>query len=158
MICPIATRLTHLNIELPPARVPAANYVPAVLVGTQVYIAGQVCAWHDELRYVGQLGEEISIEGGQAAARLCGLNILAQLQAFLGELARVKRCVKLNVFIRSAATFTDLPKVANGASDLLLEVFGEAGRHARSAVGVAQLPRGACVEVDAIFEIMPARS
>jgi enamine deaminase RidA (YjgF/YER057c/UK114 family) len=158
MASAIAARLTQLNIELPSPRMPVANYVPAVLIGTQVYIAGQICAWNNQLRHVGQLGEEISIEEGQAAARLCGLNILAQLQAVLGDLDRVKRCVKLNVFIRSAATFTDLPKVANGASDLLLEVFGESGRHARSAVGVAQLPRGACAEVDAIFEIMPAHS
>src|SRR5262249_26817946 len=149
----IATRLTELNIELPKPRAPVANYVPAVISGNQIYIAGQVCSWNGEFRFVGQLGREISVEVGQQAARLCGLNIIAQLQAAIGDLDRVSRCVKLTVFIRSADTFTEHPKVANGASDLFVETFGEAGRHARSAVGVNQLPFGVCVEIDAIFEI-----
>jgi enamine deaminase RidA (YjgF/YER057c/UK114 family) len=99
------------------------------------------------------VGTEVSVTDGQAAARLCGLNIIAQLLAALGDLDRVKRCVKLTVFVRSADTFTEQPKVANGASELMWEVFGEAGAHARSAVGVTQLPFGVSVEVDAIFEI-----
>lgn len=150
----IATRLAQLNVELPQPRPPLANYVPAVVTGNQVYLAGQVCAWDDELRYLGQLGKEISIEDGQQAARLCGLNIIAQLQAAVGDLDRVTRCVKVNVFVSSTSQFTDQPKVANGASDLLVDVFGEAGRHARTAVGVTQLPRGVCVEIDAVFEIV----
>ena len=150
----IVARLEELGIELPKPRAPVANYVPAVITGNQVYLAGQVCAWNDEIRYVGQLGRDISLEDGQKAARLCGLNIIAQLLAALGELDRVRRCVKLNVFVSSALTFTDQPKVANGASDLFVEVFGEAGKHARSAVGVAQLPLGVCVEIDAIFDII----
>jgi enamine deaminase RidA (YjgF/YER057c/UK114 family) len=150
----ITARLTKLNIELPKPRAPVANYVPAVISGNQIYIAGQVCSWNGEYRFLGRLGGEISTEEGQQAARLCGLNIIAQLQAALGALERVKRCVKLTVFIRSADTFTQQPQVANGASDLFVEVFGEAGRHARSAVGVSQLPFGVCIEIDSVFEIV----
>jgi enamine deaminase RidA (YjgF/YER057c/UK114 family) len=149
----IAARLAEFNIELPNTQPPVANYVPAVITGSQVYIAGQVPVWNGALRYVGQLGKDISIEDGQKAAALCGLNVIAQLKAAIADLDRVKRCVKVNVFISSALTFTDQPKVANGASDLFVQLFGEAGKHARSAVGVAQLPLGVCVEVDAIFEI-----
>ncbi len=108
------------------------------------------------MRHVGRIGQEISIADGQKAARLCGLNILAQLQAALADLDQVKRCLKVTAFIRSAPNFTQQPLIANGASDLLHEVFGQAGRHARTAVGVAQLPSGACVEVDAVFERSPA--
>lgn len=148
----VATRLAALGIRLPNARPPAANYVPTVKSGNSIYVSGQVCAWNGEIRHVGQLGGQISIEEGQSAARLCALNLLAQLQAALGSLEGIKRCVKVTVFVNSTPTFTEQPRVANGASDLLVEVFGEAGRHARSAVGVAQLPFGACVEVEAIFE------
>lgn len=150
----IAARLADLDIELPKVQPPVANYLPAVLTGNQVYIAGQVCVWNGEFRYLGQLGNEVSVEDGQRAARLCGMNIVAQLQAALGDLDRASRCIKLNVFVNSAPAFTDQPKVANGASDLMVEIFGEAGKHARSAVGVAQLPFGVCVEIDALFEVV----
>ncbi len=149
----IQSRLKELAIELPKAASPVANYVPAVITGAQIYIAGQVTVWNGELRYIGQMGRDFSIEEGQQAAKLCALNIVAQLLAALGDLDRVKRCVKLNVFVNSTADFTDQPSVANGASDLMVAIFGDAGKHARSAVGVGQLPRGVAVEVDAIFEI-----
>lgn len=149
----IAQRLSELKIELPKAAAPVANYVPVTMTGSQAFVSGQVTAWNGEFRYKGQLGREVSLEDGQAAARLCALNIVAQLQAALGDLDRVKRCLKLNVFVNSAPDFTDQPKVANGASDLMVEIFSDAGRHARAAVGVAQLPLGVAVEVDAVFEI-----
>ncbi|HSE73216.1 MAG TPA: RidA family protein [Dongiaceae bacterium] len=149
----VAARLAERKIELPKAAAPVANYVPVVITGNQAFVSGQVTIWNGELRYVGQLGKEFQVEDGQKAARLCGHNIVAQLQAALGDLDRVKRCVKLNVFVNSAPTFTEQPKVANGVSDFIVEVFGDAGKHARSAVGVAQLPLGVAVEVDATFEI-----
>lgn len=149
----IALRLQELYIELPNPPPPAANYVPAVITGSYIYIAGQVSVWNGECRYLGQLGRDVSLEDGQKAARLCGLNIIAQLKSALGDLDRVKRGVKVNAFVSSASNFTDQPKVVDGASDLFVQVFGEAGKHARSAVGVSQLPRGVCVEIDALFEI-----
>jgi enamine deaminase RidA (YjgF/YER057c/UK114 family) len=149
----IAARLAELKIELPNAAAPVANYVPVVITGNQAFVSGQVTVWNGERKFIGQLGKEFQVEDGQKAARLCGQNILAQLQAALGDLDRVKRCVKLNVFVNSAPGFTDQPKVANGVSDFIVDVFGDAGKHARSAIGVAQLPLGVAVEVDAIFEI-----
>jgi len=149
----IAARLAELKIELPKAAAPVANYVPVVITGNQAFVSGQVTVWNGEFQYKGQLGKDFQIEDGQKAARLCGHNIVAQLQAALGDLDRVKRCVKLNVFVNSTPGFTDQPKVANGVSDFMVEVFGDAGKHARSAVGVAQLPLGVAVEVDATFEI-----
>ena len=149
----IEARLKELAIDLPQAAAPVANYVPVVISGNQAWLAGQVTIWNGEFRHKGQLGRDIAVEEGKAAARLCALNILAQLRAALGDLDRVKRCLKLNVFVNSVPDFTDQPSVANGASDLMVEVFGEAGKHARSAIGVAQLPRGVSVEVDAVFEI-----
>ncbi|MBL9033758.1 MAG: RidA family protein [Rhodospirillaceae bacterium] len=149
----VAARLAELKIELPKAAAPVANYVPVVVSGNHAYLSGQVTVWNGDFQFKGQLGKEFQVEDGQKAARLCGLNILAQLQAALGDLDRVRRCVKLNVFVNSTPTFTDQPKVANGVSDLMAEVFGDAGKHARSAVGVAQLPLGVAVEVDAVFEI-----
>lgn len=149
----IAARLAELKIELPKAAAPVANYVPVVVTGNHAYLSGQITIWNGELKYLGQLGKDLQIEDGQKAARICGMNIIAQLQAALGDLDRVRRCVKLNVFVNSTPTFTDQPKVANGVSDLMAEVFGDAGKHARSAVGVAQLPLGVSVEVDAVFEI-----
>jgi enamine deaminase RidA (YjgF/YER057c/UK114 family) len=149
----IAARLAELKIELPKAAAPVANYVPVVITGNHAYLSGQITVWNGELKYVGQLGKEFQVEDGQKAARICGHNIIAQLQAALGDLDRVRRCVKLNVFVNSTPNFTDQPKVANGVSDFIAEVFGEAGKHARSAVGVAQLPLGVAVEVDAVFEI-----
>jgi enamine deaminase RidA (YjgF/YER057c/UK114 family) len=149
----IAARLAALKIELPQAASPVANYVPFAQTGNQICIAGQVSRWNGEFRHVGAVGAEVGVEDAQQAARICGLNILAQLQAALGDLDRVARCVKLNVFVRSAASFTEQPKVANGASDLMVEVFGDIGRHARSAIGVLQLPFGVSVEIDAVFEV-----
>jgi enamine deaminase RidA (YjgF/YER057c/UK114 family) len=149
----IDAKLKELAIELPQASAPVANYVPVVVTGNQAFLAGQVSVWNGEFRHRGQLGRDISVEEGQKAARLCALNILAQLRAALGDLDRVRRCVKLNVFVNSTPDFTDQPTVANGASDLIVSVFGDAGKHARSAIGVAQLPRGVSVEIDAVFEI-----
>jgi enamine deaminase RidA (YjgF/YER057c/UK114 family) len=150
----IERRLRELGIELPAAAAPAANYVPFIVAGFVVYCAGQLPVWNGEIWYRGRLGEEVSVEEGQAAARLCALNLIAQVKAACaGNLDRVLRVVRLGVFVNSTATFTDQPRVANGASDLMVEVFGEAGRHARSAVGVNVLPLGVAVEVDGIFEI-----
>jgi len=150
----IDKRLEDLKIELPKAAAPVANYVPVVTAGSLAFVAGQVTVWNGEFKYVGRLGKEYTVEQGQAAARVCGLNILAQLKAALGgDLDRVKRCVRLGVFVNSAEGFTDQPKVANGVSDLMVEVFGDAGKHARTAIGTNVLPLNLAVEVDAVFEI-----
>ena len=148
----IEARLVELKIELPQASVPVANYMPFSVIGHQVHTAGQVSRWNGEFKYVGSVGKEVSVEDSYQAARICGLNIIAQVKAAVGDLDRVTRCAKLNVFIRSDDTFSDQPKVANGASDLMVEVFGDIGRHARSAIGVKQLPFGVSVEIDAVFE------
>lgn len=147
----IAAKLQELGIELPQAAAPVAAYVPVVVHGGVAHLSGQL-PFVDGKLVTGRLGEDVSLEDGVAAARACGLMILAQLQA-AGLLERVERVVKLGAFINSAADFTDQPKVANGASELMAEVFGDAGRHARSAVGVPVLPLGAAVEVDAIVAI-----
>ena len=150
----IESRLQELGIELPRAPVPAAAYVPYVLVGNTLYIAGQIPVWHGELRYVGKLGVEYSIEEGQAAARQCGVNIIAQVaDALDGDLDRVKRCVKLGGFVNATPDFREHPKVINGASELMIQVFGDAGRHARFAVGAYSLPFNVAVEIDAIFQV-----
>jgi enamine deaminase RidA (YjgF/YER057c/UK114 family) len=149
----IEARLAERKIELPKAAIPVANYVPVLTVGNLAFVSGQVTIWNGEFRYKGKLGEEFRIEDGQAAARLCALNVIAQLKNALGDLDRVKRCAKLTVFVNSASDFTEQPKVANGASDLMVEVFGDAGKHARSAVGVNVLPLNVAVEVEGIFEI-----
>ena len=150
----IEALLAEKKIELPKAAIPVANYVPVVVAGNLAFVAGQVTIWNGELKFIGKLGKEYTVEQGQQAARICGLNILAQVKLALGgDLDRVKRCVKLNVFVNSLADFTEQPKVANGVSDLMVEIFGDAGKHARAAVGVGSLPRGVAVEVDAIFEI-----
>jgi enamine deaminase RidA (YjgF/YER057c/UK114 family) len=149
----IEARLAERKIELPKAAIPVANYVPVVTAGNLAFVSGQVTIWNGEFRYKGRLGQELKIEEGQAAARLCALNVIAQLKNALGDLDRVKRCAKLTVFVNSADGFTDQPKVANGASDLMVEVFGDAGKHTRSAVGVNVLPLNVAVEVEGIFEI-----
>ena len=150
----VVTRLTQQQIELPQATVAVANYVPFVLSGNTLYISGQITVWNGELRYQGKLGENISVDEGYQAARLCGLNLLAQLRnACRGDLGRVTRVIKLGGFINCNPDFTDHPAVINGASDLMADVFGEAGRHARFAVGVSSLPLGVAVEIDGIFEI-----
>ena len=149
----IDQRLAELGLTLPQPAAPVASYVPAVLSGNLLYLSGQISFAEDGSLITGRLGEDMDLEAGQAAARQCGLMVLAQVQAALGSLDRVARIVKLGVFVNSAADFTDQPKVANGASDLMQQVFGEAGRHARSAVGVPTLPLGVAVEVDAIVEV-----
>jgi enamine deaminase RidA (YjgF/YER057c/UK114 family) len=131
-----------------------ANYVPFTISGNLVFIAGQLCVWNGERRFLGKLGGGIGIADGQAAARLCALNILAHLRVGCGgELDRVRRCVRLGGFVNCTPEFTEMPQVVNGASDLMVEVFGDIGRHARAAVGVSSLPGGVAVEVEATFEI-----
>lgn len=150
----IEQRLAELKIELPQAPAPAANYVPAVRSGDLLFVAGQICQWNGERRFIGKLGAEISIEQGKEAARLCGLNILAQVRKALdGDLDRVVRCVRMGGFVNALPGFVDQPAVVNGASDLMVAVFDEAGRHARAAVGVGSLPGGVAVEVEAVFEV-----
>ena len=148
----IETRLAELGLELPPAPVPAANYVPFVRTGNQLFISGQISSDAAGL-ITGRLGADLSTEEGAAAARRCGLALLAQARAALGDLDRVTRVVKLVAFVNSTPEFTDQPKVVNGASDLMVEVFGEIGRHARSAVAAPSLPLGVAVEIEAIFEV-----
>lgn len=149
----IAERLTQLNITLPQAAAPVASYQPVAVEGGMAHLSGQLPFIDGQLA-TGRLGADVTLEEGQRAARACGLMILAQLQA-AGLLERVSRVVKLGVFVASTHDFNDQPKVGNGASDLMFEVFGEAGRHARSAVGVAVLPLNAAVEVDAIIALKP---
>jgi enamine deaminase RidA (YjgF/YER057c/UK114 family) len=151
----IEHRLAELGIELPAAAAPVAAYVPVVVSGGFAHVSGQLPFVNGNL-VTGRLGEDVTLEHGTVAARACGLMILAQLKAALGSLDRVGRIVKLGAFVNSTAAFTDQPRVANGASELMVEVFGEAGKHARSAVGVPVLPLGAAVEVDAIVEVSPA--
>jgi enamine deaminase RidA (YjgF/YER057c/UK114 family) len=149
----IDNRLAELGITLPQAAAPVAAYVPAVEHGGLLHISGQVSFAEDGNLILGRLGEDLNLERGTEAARRCGIMLLAQIKAALGSLDRVERIVKLGVFVNSAPGFTDQPKVANGASELMQDVFGEAGRHARSAVGVAVLPLGVAVEVDAIVAV-----
>jgi len=148
----IDARLAELGIVLPEPAAPVAAYVPAVEAGGLLYISGQL-PFVDGQLVTGRLGEDVSLEQGYAAARACGLMLLAQAKAALGSLDRVERVVKLGAFVNSTGDFTDQPKVANGASELMAEVFGDAGKHARSAVGVPVLPLGAAVEVDAILSV-----
>lgn len=150
----IETRLGELDIALPNPPAPAASYVPFVVSGNLAFISGQVTVGSDGLKYVGTIGAGLTLEDGKAAARLCAINVLAQLKAAAGgNLDRVKRCVKLTVFVNAAPGFAQHPEVANGASDLFVEIFGDAGRHARAAVGAGSLPRNVAVEVEAVFEL-----
>ena len=149
----IDTRLAELGISLPQAAAPVASYVPAVEANGVLYISGQISFAEDGSLIKGRLGESLDLAAGTAAARRCGIMLLAQIKAALGSLDKVERIVKLGVFVASTGDFTDQPKVANGASELMQEVFGEAGRHARSAVGVPALPLGVAVEVDAIVSV-----
>jgi enamine deaminase RidA (YjgF/YER057c/UK114 family) len=147
----VASRLAELGLTLPEAAAPVAAYVPAVLSGNLLHISGQVSIEKGE-RMTGRLGDDRDLEYGKRAARACGLMLLAQIEKAVG-LDRVDRIVKLGVFVNSAPHFTEQPQVANGASELMEQVFGEAGRHARSAVGVAVLPLGVAVEIDAVVQI-----
>ena len=151
----VTAKLAELGLVLPQAAAPVAAYVPTVEAGGLLHVSGQL-PFVDGHLMRGRLGEDVTIEQGQAAARACALMLLAQVKAALGGFERVERVVKLGAFIASAGTFTDQPKVANGASELMVAVFGEAGKHARSAVGVPVLPLGAAVEVDAIFALRSA--
>lgn len=150
----IEARLAELGLAVPMAPTPAANYIPWVRTGHLVFIAGQVPVRDGEFRWVGKLGADWTVEQGQAAAREVALNVLSQLKTALdGDLDRVVRAVKLNGFVHSTPDFVQQPHVINGASELMIQVFGDAGRHARSAVGVAQLPFGVAVEIDGVFEV-----
>jgi len=147
-------KLEELGLSLPEAAAPVAAYVPVVEAGGLLHLSGQLPFKAGQI-VTGRLGDGVSLEDGQEAAKLCGLMIVAQVKKYLGgDLSRVKRIVKLGVFVNSAADFTDQPKVANGASELMVALFGDAGKHARSAVGVPVLPLGAAVEVDAIVELV----
>jgi enamine deaminase RidA (YjgF/YER057c/UK114 family) len=150
----IEQKLKELEIILPSPIAPVANYVPFVKTGNQVFISGQLPIENGEVKFVGKLGENISIEDGQKAAKICAINLLANLKiACDGNLNQVIKCVKLGIFVNATPEFTDHPIVANGASDLMVEVFGDAGKHARFAMGAGSLPRGVAIEVDAVFEI-----
>lgn len=149
----IAARLEELGIVLPSPPAPVASYVPFVVSSNLVFISGQVTAAPGGLKYIGCVGKDLSLDEGKAAARLCAVNVVAQLKAACGDLDRVKRCVKLTVFVNAAPDFEQHPEVANGASDLIVEIFGEAGRHARAAVGAGSLPRHVAAEVEAVFEL-----
>lgn len=151
----IEAKLAELGLTLPAAAAPVAAYVPVVVAGGLAHVSGQVSIVDGQL-LKGRLGEDLTLEDGARGAQACALMILAQLKAALGSLDRVERIVKLGAFINSAPDFTDQPKVANGASELMVAVFGEAGKHARSAVGVPCLPLGVAVEVDAIVAVRPA--
>ena len=150
----IDAKLAEMGLELPEPAAPVAAYVPVVVAGGLAHVSGQL-PFIDDVLVKGRLGADVSTGEGYEAARSCGLMILAQLRAALGSLDRVERIVKLGAFVNSTADFTDQPKVANGASELMAALFGEAGRHARSAVGVPALPLGAAVEVDALVAVRP---
>ena len=148
----IDDRLKQLGITLPPARAPMANYVPARRVGNLIYTAGQVSGT-SEREIKGKLGQELSVEQGREAARLCALNCLAAVLTLVDSLDSVKQLVRVGAFVNTAAGFNQQPAVANGASDVFVEIFGDAGRHARTAVGVNELPAGFAVEVELIVEV-----
>lgn len=149
----IEERLAELGIILPPAPQPVASYIPVKVVGDLAWVAAQIPMQDGAVTVAGKVGEKVTIDEASAGARRCALQALAALQAALGTLDRVKGIVKLDVFVASATGFTDHPKVANGASDLLVEVFGDEGRHARAAVGVPELPLGAAVEVALLVQV-----
>jgi enamine deaminase RidA (YjgF/YER057c/UK114 family) len=150
----IEKKLIELGITLPTPAAPVANYVGYVHTGNLLVVSGQLCLGNDgKLVAVGKLGAAVSVEDGQKAARACAISVLAQLKTALGDLDKVVRVVRLGGFINSVPTFLDGPKVMNGASDLMVAVFGEKGRHARTTVGVAVLPLDAAVEVEGLFEI-----
>ncbi len=150
----LGTKLQELGLELPKVAAPAANYVPYVISGNLVYVSGQIPFLNGEKMHLGRVGADLSAEDGASAAQACALNILAQVnEAVGGDWSKVKRCVKLGGFVNCTPDFTDQPLVINGASNLIGEVMGDAGKHARFAVGAPSLPLGVAVEIDAIFEI-----
>jgi enamine deaminase RidA (YjgF/YER057c/UK114 family) len=151
----VDARLAKLDIKVPDAAAPVANYVAYVQTGNLIFVSGQIPIKDGKLQFQGKLGDSLQVEEGQAAARLCAINIIAQVKAACGgDLDRVTRVVKLTGFVNSTGDFTDQPKVVNGASDLMVEVFGDKGRHSRAAVSAASLPGGVAVEVDAVVEIV----
>lgn len=149
----VADRLRALGIELPAPAAAVANYIPVRISGNLAIVSGQLPMAAGTVRYKGKLGAGVSVEDGQAAARLCAINLLAQLHAACGGLDRIAACLRLGGFVACTPEFTDHPKVINGASDLMVGVLGDAGRHARAAVGVPSLPLDAAVEVDGMFEL-----
>jgi len=152
----VEDRLAKAGITLPPAAAPVANYVPFVRTGNLVIVSGQICLGADgkiASAHKGKLGKEVEEAAGREAARACAINVLAQLKAAIGDLDKVVRVVRLGGFINSTPDYGAVPQVMNGASDLMVEIFGDAGRHARSTIGVAQLPLDAAVEVEGMFEI-----
>lgn len=150
----IAATLAKLNLTLPQVSLPAANYVPTQTLGTSLVVSGQLPMLDGKPQFVGKVGREFTIEQGQECARICGLNMLAHVEKALGgDWSRVVKLVRLGVFVNAPDDFTDHPKVANGVSDMMVAVFGDAGKHARAAVGVSGLPFGVAVEVEALFEI-----
>jgi enamine deaminase RidA (YjgF/YER057c/UK114 family) len=150
----IEARLRELSIELPQPSKPGANYVPWVRCGGLLFLTGQLSQWNGERRYIGKLGREFGVDEGKAAARLCALNLIAHVREALGgDLDRVARCVRVAGFVNSTPDFVQQSQVLNGASDLFVDLFGDAGRHTRMAVGVAALPYDVAVEVEAVFEV-----
>jgi enamine deaminase RidA (YjgF/YER057c/UK114 family) len=150
----IEQRLAALNLELPGPAAPAGNYVPFVVVGNLVYVAGQLPRRDDRIEVLGKLGADVDVTRGQEAARLCALNALTHLRtACGGDLERVVRCVRLTGYVNCTSDFTEQPKVLNGASDLMVEIFGDRGRHVRVAVGANALPGNAACEIESLFEI-----
>lgn len=150
-------RLKELGVTLPSPAAPVANYVPFVVTGHLLVISGQICFGPDgklSPAHLGKLGREVTAEAGREAARLCAINLLAQAKAALGDLDRITRCVRLGGFINAMPDYAALPLIMNGASDLMVEALGEKGRHARSTIGVAELPADAAVEVEAMFEFV----
>lgn len=150
----LAVKLTELGIELPEVSMPAANYVPCQIAGGTLFVSGQLPMLGGKPQFIGKVGREFTIEQGQECARICGVNILAHTRLALGgDFSRIKRLIRLGVFVNAPDDFTDHPKVANGVSDMMVNLFGENGKHARFAVGVSGLPFGVAVEVDATFEL-----
>ncbi len=148
----IAAKLQSLGVDLPDAPAPAANYVPYVRVGNIIYVSGQISK--DDDLITGKLGENMDVEAGAAAAKVCAINLLSQVKAACGgDIDKLVRVIKLTGFVNSTADFTQQPQVVNGASDFLVEALGEAGRHSRSAVSAASLPLGVAVEIEGIFEV-----
>ena len=153
----ITARLAEMGITLPEVTLPAANYVPTMASGTMLFVSGQLPMKDGKPQFIGKVGREFTIEQGQECAKLCGINILAHVQKALGgDLSRIVKLVRMGIFVNAPDDFTDHPKVANGVSDMMVTLFGDAGKHARFAVGVSGLPFGVAVEVDATFEITPA--
>ena len=150
----VEQRLTEMGVALPNPAAPAANYIPFITTGNMIFVSGQITVLDGEFLYLGKVGDTLSVDDGYKAARICAINLIAQVkEACFGDLDRVTQVVKLGGFVNCTPDFTDQPKVINGASDLISEAFGDSGKHARFAVGVSSLPMGVAVEVDGVFEI-----